>query len=113
MAAGTTTSTEVKSKDGRTISVINRPMSGGGWVATHEDITERRDAERERISMQEQQQRRADRSTRRSPSFRHRVEDHLKTVAEGAKTMHSTATTLVQQFRANLEERRWRGVGLE
>ena len=59
MAAGNTTSNEVKSKDGRSISVINRPMSDGGWVATHEDITERRDAERERISMQEQQQRRA------------------------------------------------------
>ena len=39
MAAGNTTSTEVKSKDGRAISVINRPMTGGGWVATHDDIT--------------------------------------------------------------------------
>jgi len=28
-------------------------------VATHEDITERRDAERERASMQEQQERRS------------------------------------------------------
>jgi diguanylate cyclase (GGDEF)-like protein/PAS domain S-box-containing protein len=31
--------------DGRTIAVVNRPMAGGGWVATHEDITERRSAE--------------------------------------------------------------------
>ena len=59
MAAGNTRSTEVKSKDNRTIAVINRPMPGGGWVATHEDITGRRDAERERVSMQEQQERRA------------------------------------------------------
>jgi len=58
MARGETTSAEVKSPDGRTISVINRPMPGGGWVGTHEDITERRDAERERLTMQEQQQRR-------------------------------------------------------
>ena len=50
MTSGNTTSNEVKSKDGRTISVINRPMPGGGWVATHEDITDRRDAERERVS---------------------------------------------------------------
>ena len=31
--------------DGREILVINKPMPGGGWVATHEDITERRRAE--------------------------------------------------------------------
>ena len=93
MAAGNTTSNEVKSKDGRSISVINRPMSDGGWVATHEDITERRDAERERISMQEQQQRRAA-IDQAIAAFRRRVEDHLKTVAEGAKAMRSTATTL-------------------
>src|ERR1700756_3622073 len=34
--------------DGRTIAVVNQPMEGGGWVATHEDITERRQAEMER-----------------------------------------------------------------
>jgi PAS domain S-box-containing protein len=26
--------------DGRTIAVVNQPMEGGGWVATHEDITD-------------------------------------------------------------------------
>jgi diguanylate cyclase (GGDEF)-like protein len=31
--------------DGRTIAIMNHPMKGGGWVATHEDITERRRAE--------------------------------------------------------------------
>jgi diguanylate cyclase (GGDEF)-like protein/PAS domain S-box-containing protein len=29
----------------RTFHVISRPMSGGGWVATHEEITEQRQAE--------------------------------------------------------------------
>jgi len=33
--------------DGRVIAVINQPVAGGGWVATHEDITERKRAERE------------------------------------------------------------------
>jgi diguanylate cyclase (GGDEF)-like protein/PAS domain S-box-containing protein len=33
--------------DGRTISVRNHPMADGGWVATHEDITERRRAEQQ------------------------------------------------------------------
>jgi diguanylate cyclase (GGDEF)-like protein/PAS domain S-box-containing protein len=37
----------VELKDGRTVAVVNQPMPGGGWVATHEDITERNRAERE------------------------------------------------------------------
>jgi diguanylate cyclase (GGDEF)-like protein/PAS domain S-box-containing protein len=35
--------------DGRSIQIINEPLADGGWVATHEDITERRRAE-ERIT---------------------------------------------------------------
>jgi len=31
--------------DGRAIAIARRPMAGGGWVTTHEDITERRRAE--------------------------------------------------------------------
>ena len=37
----------IQLKDGRTIAVVNQPMQSGGWVATHEDITERDRAERE------------------------------------------------------------------
>jgi diguanylate cyclase (GGDEF)-like protein/PAS domain S-box-containing protein len=33
--------------DGRVIDVVNQPIKGGGWVATHEDISERRQAGRE------------------------------------------------------------------
>ena len=93
MASGQTTNTEVKSYDGRTICVINRPMAGGGWVATHEDITERRDAERERLSMHEQEQQRT-KIEQAIAFFRRRVEDHLRTVTDGAMAMRSTATTL-------------------
>jgi PAS domain S-box-containing protein len=32
--------------DGRVIRVSEQPMAGGGWVATHEDFTEQRRAER-------------------------------------------------------------------
>ncbi len=28
-------------RDGRSVQVSNQPMAGGGWVATHEDVTER------------------------------------------------------------------------
>jgi len=34
-------------KDGRVISITNQPMADGGFVATHEDITERQRAQRE------------------------------------------------------------------
>ena len=42
-------------KDGRTIHIFHQPMPDGGWVATHEDITElktKRAVANERISLQ-------------------------------------------------------------
>jgi diguanylate cyclase (GGDEF)-like protein/PAS domain S-box-containing protein len=45
MSEGTISERLVESPDGRTISLVNHPMAGGGWVATYEDITERRKAE--------------------------------------------------------------------
>ena len=36
-------------RDGRIISIVNHPIENGGWVATHEDVTEQKRAE-ERIS---------------------------------------------------------------
>jgi diguanylate cyclase (GGDEF)-like protein len=33
--------------DGREIFIVNKPMEGGGWVATHEDISERRRIEKQ------------------------------------------------------------------
>ena len=35
----------IETPDGRSIQVTNEPVADGGWVATHEDITERRLAE--------------------------------------------------------------------
>jgi diguanylate cyclase (GGDEF)-like protein/PAS domain S-box-containing protein len=45
VAKGTTWSRTIKMSGGRTIHVVNRPCPGGGWVATHEDITEREQAQ--------------------------------------------------------------------
>jgi diguanylate cyclase (GGDEF)-like protein len=47
IAEGKTWGQFMELPDGRTISVVNHPMAGGGWVATHEDITERRRAEKQ------------------------------------------------------------------
>ena len=35
----------VELQDGRVIEVVNQPTAGGGWVATHDDITERKRSE--------------------------------------------------------------------
>jgi diguanylate cyclase (GGDEF)-like protein len=35
----------IETPDGRSIQIMNEPLADGGWVATHEDITERRHAE--------------------------------------------------------------------
>jgi len=93
MRSGKTTNAEVTDATGRVIAVINRPLAGGGWVATHDDISERRNAEHERARMQEQRQRRAA-IEQAITSFRQSVEQHLRIVADGAKTMRSTAAVL-------------------
>ncbi|MFL6795780.1 MAG: EAL domain-containing protein [Xanthobacteraceae bacterium] len=49
VAEGKITSWSVERPDGRVFAVTNRPMQGGAWIATHEDITERHRAE-ERIA---------------------------------------------------------------
>jgi len=33
---------EIELPDGRAIDVVNQPLVGGGWVATHDDVTEQR-----------------------------------------------------------------------
>ncbi|MEP6564404.1 MAG: EAL domain-containing protein [Mesorhizobium sp.] len=49
LEAGEMRSTQRHLADGRTLLIARRPMSGGGWVATFEDVSERRRAE-ERMS---------------------------------------------------------------
>lgn len=47
IAKGEAVKREVETNDGRIISVVNQPMASGGWVGTHDDITERRRAKLE------------------------------------------------------------------
>ncbi|HVY57222.1 MAG TPA: EAL domain-containing protein [Xanthobacteraceae bacterium] len=37
----------IETAEGRTIQIVNHPMAEGGWVATHEDISDRRRSERQ------------------------------------------------------------------
>jgi diguanylate cyclase (GGDEF)-like protein/PAS domain S-box-containing protein len=41
VAKGRTKNRIVELSDGRSVHAVNHPIAGGGWVATHEDITER------------------------------------------------------------------------
>src|SRR5664280_3081319 len=84
---------EVKSKGGHLLLVTNHPMKGGGWIGTHEDITERRQAEQQRTAMQHQEERRAVIENAIS-AFRERAENLLKTVADSAGEMRATAAGL-------------------
>ncbi|HEY4986168.1 MAG TPA: diguanylate cyclase, partial [Bradyrhizobium sp.] len=45
---GRTSRVFTKSADGRAFEVVNKPLAQGGWIATIEDITERRALEEER-----------------------------------------------------------------
>jgi diguanylate cyclase (GGDEF)-like protein len=49
IAEGKTFNHIVNLPDGRAVSVVNKPIPGGGWLATHEDVTERQRSE-ERIA---------------------------------------------------------------
>jgi methyl-accepting chemotaxis protein len=93
MARGETTHAIVESPDGRTISVTNRPIAGGYWVGIHDDITEQRLAEKQSISLAEQQARRAALEAAIA-AFREGVEAVLRTVTESAAAMGSTAAGL-------------------
>ena len=80
-------------RDGRYISVVHRPTKGGGWVATHEDITERQQFEKQRDHVASQETRRIS-IDNAIVSFRERVEDVLQTVSDNTNAMKSTATAL-------------------
>jgi methyl-accepting chemotaxis protein len=84
--------------DGRFISVSSRPMAGGGWVATHQDITERRRRDQERDTLAAHEQRRVlvDAAI---AAFRQRVENMLQSVGDNAGKMRAIATVLFSASR--------------
>ena len=57
LSLGKTVKRVIGTVDGREISITNQPMPNGGWVATHEDITEKKQVE-ERIAKEASENRR-------------------------------------------------------
>jgi diguanylate cyclase (GGDEF)-like protein len=51
VASGKPSNGIVKSADGRVFSIARNPIAGGGWIATHEDITDRQRAEERIVHM--------------------------------------------------------------
>jgi methyl-accepting chemotaxis protein len=75
------------------ISVSSRPMPGGGWVATHQDITERRRQDQQRDALAVEERRRATVDAAIT-AFRQRIEAMLTTVNDSAAAMRTTARAL-------------------
>jgi uncharacterized protein YoxC len=92
-AKGQSTHSYVQASDGRIVLAKNEPLPGGGWVSTHEDVTEQRRAEQERAAIHDQEQRRAVIDAAIA-SFRPQVETLLSSVSESATAMHSTVSAL-------------------
>jgi uncharacterized protein YoxC len=83
----------VQASDGRIVLAKNEPLGDGGWVSTHEDVTEQRRAEEERAAIRDQEQRRTAIDTAIA-SFRPQAENLLSSVSSSAAAMHETARSL-------------------
>ena len=83
----------VQASDGRIVLAKNEPLPGGGWVSTHEDVTEQRRAEEERSAIRDQERRRSIIDTAIG-AFRPQVEALLTSVSDSATAMRSTAGIL-------------------
>jgi methyl-accepting chemotaxis protein len=95
MKTGTSSGQTVVAADGRMVLAKNERMPDGGWVSTHEDITEQRRVEEEKAASQGQEQRRAIVESAIT-SFRPQIEKLLRSVGDSAHSMRETATTLLQ-----------------
>jgi methyl-accepting chemotaxis protein len=88
------TETKTNHINGRVITLISRPLRNGGWVATHNDVTDQLTLQSERDALRQGEERRRAVDAAIT-SFRARVESGLKTVGQSATAMRSAAKTLL------------------
>jgi methyl-accepting chemotaxis protein len=93
VAQGKTFSFNVKATDGRLVRTVNRPMPNGGWVATHDDITEQQELEKQRDEMVAHEKRRSMVDAAISV-FRDQMQSMVKMMGNAAQSMKATATSL-------------------
>ena len=91
---GRATSNIVETPDGRAVSVVNRPIKGGKfWIGTHDDITERIQAERKSAALTEQERRRMEIESE-IDAFRESAISVLRAVNESTSALRSIAIAL-------------------
>jgi len=95
LQTGSSTHREPQLVDGRFISVSTHPMAGGGWVAIHENISERKQAQQEHALSMAREQRRVWMEEAIS-SFRARAETTLQMVMQSSGAMNAVAQTLLK-----------------
>jgi len=95
IARGESAQFYVQANDGRIVLAKNEPLAGGGWVSTHEDVTEQQQAEAERAAIRDQEKRRTiiDAAI---DAFRPQAEKLLSSVSSSAAAMRSTAAALLR-----------------
>ncbi len=112
ISKGESTPHYVQASDGRIVLAKNEPLPNGGWVSTHEDVTEQRRAEEERMEIHDQEKRRAAVEAAIA-SFRPLVEKLLSRVSGSASAMRSTADSLFGSSKSDITARRRRRAGLQ
>jgi methyl-accepting chemotaxis protein len=93
IAAGKTSKWLIGASDGRIVHAVNQPMPGGGWVSTHEDVTEQQKLQKQRDEMAGLNKRR-NAIDAAIAAFRSEMASFLQTFDSSADAMKSTATTL-------------------
>ena len=90
---GRTTNWLIEASDGRMVRANNEPIPDGGWVSTHEDVTEQRKLEQQRDEMALHERRR-EMLDDAIATFRRQMNTLLHTVGDSATEMKTTALTL-------------------
>jgi methyl-accepting chemotaxis protein len=93
MRSGKLNGVYVPASDGRIVLAKNTPLTDGGWLSTHEDVTEQRRAELERAASEGEEQRR-NVVEAGIAAFRPRAETLLSSVSKRAAEMRTTAGAL-------------------
>jgi methyl-accepting chemotaxis protein len=84
----------VQTPNGRAVSVVNRSIKDGQfWIGTHDDITERIEAERKSAALSEQERRRVANEAE-NRAFREAAAAVLQTVSESTSALRSIAVAL-------------------
>jgi methyl-accepting chemotaxis protein len=100
---GQTNSNIVETPDGRSVSVVNRGIKDGKfWIGTHDDITERIQAERNSAALSEQERRRVEIEAE-IRTFRESATSVLQTVSESTTGLRMIAVALSESSSSTSE----------